>query len=793
MNKRITSILLSLVMIMGMFVFAVPAYAIGKGEFTVTPDKTTVAPGDEITYTVSIGPIEHLQSINFTFVIPEGLNYGVGKEVDGLKELLGSDKAEYTDSTKTFVVSGGGDYSSTGETVLMKFTCTVAADAAPGEYKIELEGDEYFGDTEYNDLPVTINMDASKVTVTAPSKPATGITLDKTSLALTVGDVETLVATVTPADTTDKVTWASGDDSVATVDAAGKVTAVGVGETTITAKAGSVSATCAVKVESAPCTHANKTTVPEKASNCTNRGWDAYQICDDCGALFDSTGNPIAEIPYRALNDDHDFDTTTWGYKGADGHAHVCTRNPDHHDAVVPHTSSGPATEDTAETCTVCGYVITPATGHVCASHLTKVEAEAATCTDPGNLEHYKCSCGKLYADGTASVELSEEDVVIDALGHDWAEEWSSDATNHWHACTRCTAKKDEGAHNPGAPATETTPQTCIDCGYVIAPATGHVCASHLTKVEAKPATCTDEGVVEHYKCSCGKLYWDDDAFDEITDTDELVIDALGHDWAEEWSSDETNHWHACTRCDATTDLHAHNPDHEGGATVDYPILCTDCGYVMEEQLVEGTIRVELPFRLTVQQLDEMAPGAQTFRFLVFGFGAPVDYEIITDTVDTDGAKTYQGTFTFTIPEQQWDNLSEGFSFLQVVGDAEGWTYDPVVYYAMPEFRGNDGGVSAWTFYEVTPDGWPDYDSPVEEMVFVNGYAAKKPVEPTPSPKPSEPPKPSEAPKPTQTLKPVQPPQTGDHSQLMLWATLLVVSGAVGMALVSQKRRRNQK
>ena len=61
------------------------------------------------------------------------------------------------------------------------------------------------------------------VTITAAPKPATGITLDKTSLALTVGDVEALVATVTPADTTDKVTWASGDDSVATVDAVGKV------------------------------------------------------------------------------------------------------------------------------------------------------------------------------------------------------------------------------------------------------------------------------------------------------------------------------------------------------------------------------------------------------------------------------------------------------------------------------------------------------------------------------------------------------------------------------------------
>ena len=792
MKKRITSLTLMFALILTMLATVAPAWAATSSTctYSIEADKTSASPGDAIHFTIYLQQTGNQNTLQGELKIPAGLTYVSGDLEPGVKDTLGWDAVEWTPSTMMLTGYGSESFTGTEKVAVLNFQCTVDTDAASQDYEVKLIDVEAHDELYETKYPISL---PAIVTVTAPSKPATGITLDKTSLALTVGDVETLVATVTPADTTDKVTWASGDDSVATVDAVGKVTAVGVGETTITAKAGSVSATCAVKVEAAPCTHANKTTVPEKASNCTDRGWDAYQVCEDCGALFDSTGNPIAEIPYRALNDDHDFDTTTWGYKGADGHAHVCTRNPAHHDAVVPHTSSGPATEDTAETCTVCGYVITPATGHVCASHLTKVEAEAATCTDPGNLEHYKCSCGKLYADGTASVELSEEDVVIDALGHDWAEEWSSDATNHWHACTRCTAKKDEGAHNPGAPATETTPQTCIDCGYVITPATGHVCASHLTKVEAKPATCTDEGVVEHYKCSCGKLYWDDDAFDEITDTDELVIDALGHDWAEEWSSDETNHWHACTRCDATTDLHAHNPDHEGGATVDYPILCTDCGYVMEEQLVEGTIRVELPFRLTVQQLDEMAPGAQTFRFLVFGFGAPVDYEIITDTVDTDGAKTYQGTFTFTIPEQQWDNLSEGFSFLQVVGDAEGWTYDPVVYYAMPEFRGNDGGVSAWTFYEVTPDGWPDYDSPVEEMVFVNGYAAKKPVEPTPSPKPSEPPKPSEAPKPTQTLKPVQPPQTGDHSHLILWVSLLLVSGAVGTAMVSQKRRKNVK
>ena len=116
------------------------------------------------------------------------------------------------------------------------------------------------------------------------------------------------------------------------------------------------------------------------------------------------SGGSRSDIPYRPLNDDHDFNMGEWGYKGADGHAHVCTRNPDHKDGVVPHTSSGPATEDTAETCTVCGYEIDPATGHVCANHLTKVDRVEADCTNPGNIEHYKCSCGKLYEDATAAL-----------------------------------------------------------------------------------------------------------------------------------------------------------------------------------------------------------------------------------------------------------------------------------------------------------------------------------------------------------------------------------------------------
>ena len=64
------------------------------------------------------------------------------------------------------------------------------------------------------------------INVVAP----TGVTLDKTSAELDLGDTVTFTATVAPADATNKsVSWASSDASVATVSN-GKVTAKGAGE-----------------------------------------------------------------------------------------------------------------------------------------------------------------------------------------------------------------------------------------------------------------------------------------------------------------------------------------------------------------------------------------------------------------------------------------------------------------------------------------------------------------------------------------------------------------------------------
>ena len=92
--------------------------------------------------------------------------------------------------------------------------------------------------------------------VTVKAKPVetvavTGVTLDKSELTLEAGRTVTLTATVAPADATDKsVTWASSNESVATVSANGKVTAVAEGAATITVKTadGGFTKTCTVTV-----------------------------------------------------------------------------------------------------------------------------------------------------------------------------------------------------------------------------------------------------------------------------------------------------------------------------------------------------------------------------------------------------------------------------------------------------------------------------------------------------------------------------------------------------------------
>ena len=81
-----------------------------------------------------------------------------------------------------------------------------------------------------------------------PEVKVTSVSLSQSSLSLEIGATESLTATVTPSDATNKtVSWTSSNPSVATVNN-GTVTAVGEGMATITATAGGKSGTCQVTV-----------------------------------------------------------------------------------------------------------------------------------------------------------------------------------------------------------------------------------------------------------------------------------------------------------------------------------------------------------------------------------------------------------------------------------------------------------------------------------------------------------------------------------------------------------------
>ena len=84
--------------------------------------------------------------------------------------------------------------------------------------------------------------------MTVKAVPATGLTLDQSTLTLHTGETAVLTASVQPENTTETVVWTSSDDTVAAVTD-GKITALKEGAATITAACGSVKASCALTVE----------------------------------------------------------------------------------------------------------------------------------------------------------------------------------------------------------------------------------------------------------------------------------------------------------------------------------------------------------------------------------------------------------------------------------------------------------------------------------------------------------------------------------------------------------------
>ena len=75
-------------------------------------------------------------------------------------------------------------------------------------------------------------------------------------------------------------------------------------------------------------------------------------------------------------------------------------------------------------------------------------------------------------------------------------------------------------------------------------------------------ADCTNDAV--YYKsCACGEI--------STTETFTAADTALGHDWATDWNKDADNHWKECSRCHEKKDNAAHDYGEDN--------ICDTCGY----------------------------------------------------------------------------------------------------------------------------------------------------------------------------------------------------------------------
>ena len=507
MKKKVTSLLLVIVMMLSMVATAIPAYAADTdSSIIITSDKTEAFPGDEISFTVAIGPATNLSGIEFKLASPAGLTFKSGALVDGVQSKLGAAMCGFNATSQKVVIVGGMNYTSSENTDILVVTYTVNEDFT-GDVALGVDADSIVViNPSSEDIPVTVVNKESNVTVVEKPVAATGVALNKTSISLVTGDNVKLVATTTPANSLAVFTWTSSNNEVATVANDGTVTAVAEGTAVITVKTeNNLTATCNVTVA---CAHKNTTTYPEVASTCSVQGNSAYTICNDCGKIIVGSNEKLPLDKTNHIN-----------CKKVDAVAGTCVA-PGHAEYVI---------------CNDCSTVISGSNAPVAGAHgafVNKIADEyLVSAADCNNSAVYKKSCELC---GVASA--TEIFFGGSPLGHSYSEAWSKGDNSHWHECTVCEAKNGEEVHN-------FVNGFCSVCGFE----DNH--KHTLVLVAAVAATCTADGNNAYYTCSgCDEWFEDADGAVRIENKDSVKVNALGHAWADATCTAAKT----CTVCNAT-------------------------------------------------------------------------------------------------------------------------------------------------------------------------------------------------------------------------------------------------
>ena len=269
----------------------------------------------------------------------------------------------------------------------------------------------------------------------------------------------------------------------------------------------------------------------KSAATCTEKAV-YYKSCAVCGLSSEGTADEATFFSGNAL--DHNWGA--WMQNSDEKtHTRICKRDTSHTETENCH--GGTATCTQRATCTVCGAEYGDALGHDFTTSWTHDDNEhwkqcsrcdakddvsphtwdsgtvttAPTCTKAGE-ETYSCTeCGATKTE------------PIDATGHSWKSDWTSDATHHWHECANesCdvtdNAEKNGYAEHSGGKATCTQNAVCEICkaSYGSLDPNNHTDLKHI---DAKAATAAEEGNIAYWYCGgCKKYFSDAAAIKEIT------------------------------------------------------------------------------------------------------------------------------------------------------------------------------------------------------------------------------------------------------------------------------------
>ena len=130
------------------------------------------------------------------------------------------------------------------------------------------------------------------VTVKEADVKVTKISLNQTSLNLTVGESETLKATISPSNATNKtITWKSSDKKIATVDNSGNVKAIASGTASIEAQTSNgLVVSCTVTVKAKPTSYS--------LGEYTINGGDSFNIYYEC----ETNPTLVKNITWKLVN-----------------------------------------------------------------------------------------------------------------------------------------------------------------------------------------------------------------------------------------------------------------------------------------------------------------------------------------------------------------------------------------------------------------------------------------------------------------------------------------------------------